>query len=130
MAGTNKVNEGGQKYDVEKFVIHGAQKINDIALIKVANSIVFNDLVKPITHAKVSPPDGALLTVTGWGATKWPSSQYPVDLYILKVTKINKDDCYNKSPSHNKPKQTQLCTFNKVNEGTCYVSIGIMQLKL
>lgn len=130
LAGTNKVYEGGQTYDVEKLVLHEDSQNNDIALIKVVNSIVFSDLVKPINHAQVSPPEGALLTVTGWGLTGWMSGEDADDLYILNVTKINKDDCYSKSPSYNKPGPNQLCTFNKVNEGLCYVSIGIIQPKL
>lgn len=71
LVGTNSLREGGQYYNIEKFIMHEKynqpQFANDIALIKLKEPIEFNDRVKPIELGKDEVEDGAELKLTGWG---------------------------------------------------------------
>lgn len=55
MVGTHNLTAGGTEYAIEKVFRHlfddSPDYANDIALIKVATPIEFNDLVKPIEYS-------------------------------------------------------------------------------
>lgn len=71
LVGTNDLKNGGTYYKVEKFIAHNEynrpQFANDIAVIKLQNTIQFNEKVKPIELMRDEVPDGAELELTGWG---------------------------------------------------------------
>lgn len=81
MVGTNDVKNGGDRYEIQKFIKH--EKFNnpefayDIAVIRIKRPIEFNDKVQPIKLLKDEVPDGALLQLTGWGALRVR------DIYII-----------------------------------------------
>lgn len=75
LVGTDKVDEGGKLYDVEKIIVHeeysNITSDYDVCLLKLNESLTFGPKV-----AKVSLPGdvvtvkkGTLLNVTGWGYT-------------------------------------------------------------
>lgn len=72
LVGTNDLSNGGQLYDVEKYIAHedhdNPQFAFDIAVIKVKGSIQFNDKVQPIKLLSEEVSDGVLLQLTGWGS--------------------------------------------------------------
>lgn len=58
-------------YSVENVTVHNdynwKEKFNDIALVKLAKKVVFNDKIRPAClYTKNDDPDRLL--VTGWGA--------------------------------------------------------------
>lgn len=71
LVGTNDLQNGGEFYKAERFVLHESYNnpyyAYDIALIEVKGSIVFNDKVQPIEISSEEVPAGADLQLTGWG---------------------------------------------------------------
>lgn len=73
VVGTNTLYSGGNRYGVEKIIVHKEYNsgliTNDISLIKVSEPIVFNNLVQPIDLPDKDTAEGADLLLTGWGRT-------------------------------------------------------------
>lgn len=71
LVGTNDLAKGGQYFQVKSFVMHEdynrPQFANDIAIVKLSESIEYNDKVQPISYDDEEVPDGAELQLTGWG---------------------------------------------------------------
>lgn len=65
------MKSGGQKYNIEKFIVHEKFHLpsiaNDIAVIKVLGEIAFNKMVQPIKYSAEKVPAGTIAQVTGWG---------------------------------------------------------------
>lgn len=123
--GSNNLKEGGSRYPVEYFLRHkeydNPRYANDIGLIRLNDSIEFNDNVQPIKYSKKYVEGGVQLLLTGWGLTSSSGSgSVPDQLQVLNVTSISEDECekYHKSLVH----KSHLCTLNTAGEGACYVS--------
>lgn len=73
MVGTNLLDEGGDKYEVEKLIPHAdydSEDIsNDIALIQLKNNITFGSDVKPVKLPVEDTGSGKKLLLSGWGTT-------------------------------------------------------------
>lgn len=73
MVGTNDLESGGTYYNVKKYIQHEkyteppSKFSNDIAVIKVRESIIFNDKVQPIEYSPEEVPDNTVTRLTGWG---------------------------------------------------------------
>lgn len=71
LVGTNVVSSGGVYYKPEKFLMHDGynqpQFANDIALIKLAEKLEFNELVQPIELIDRELENDVELILTGWG---------------------------------------------------------------
>lgn len=160
LVGTIDLKNGGTHYKVAKYITHegynSPQFANDIALIKVANEIEFNEKVQPIELAKEEVPDGAELTLTGWGLLEvglllihfyflygcyaldtkcyyylfvqaWGA--LPTILQVIKLNAVQTERCrqiYGGKNVHD----SHICTFTKVGEGACNVSKLYLHKKL
>lgn len=73
VAGTLSLTDGGDHYAVEKIVKHEFYNPriirNDIALLKLASPITFNDQVRSIQLCDHSVDGGQQMLLTGWGLT-------------------------------------------------------------
>lgn len=71
LVGTNDLESGGARYSVEKLITHESYNTPyyayDIAVIKVKNSIEFNDRVQPIELSEAEIQDKSVVQLTGWG---------------------------------------------------------------
>lgn len=71
LVGTIDLNNGGTYYKADKLIAHEGynrpQYANDIALVRVKDTIQFSDKVQPIELLKEEVADGAELKLTGWG---------------------------------------------------------------
>lgn len=73
MVGTNDLKTGGKFYKIEKYIAHEdhgdfvSTYYNDIAVLRVQESIEFNDKVQPIEYSPEQVAPDSLLTITGWG---------------------------------------------------------------
>lgn len=71
LVGTIDLKSGGTYYKVEKLIAHEDYNTpafaNDIALVRVQDAIQFSEKVQPIELLRDEVPDGAELTLTGWG---------------------------------------------------------------
>lgn len=73
MVGSNVLDAGGDKYDVEKLIPHAdydSEDIsNDIALVQLKNNISFSSDVKPIQLPVENTGNDKKLLLSGWGTT-------------------------------------------------------------
>lgn len=71
VVGTNELKKGGKFYSIDKIIPHpgyiNGKLINDIALWRTADEIVFSDTVQPAILPSEDTLGNASLTVSGWG---------------------------------------------------------------
>ena len=61
-----------QILSVAKIIVHPKYKppLNDIAILRLADPVEFNDAAQPVELATVDVPDNTMCVTTGWGFTK------------------------------------------------------------
>ncbi|KAJ9598920.1 hypothetical protein L9F63_026542 [Diploptera punctata] len=85
-AGSSYSGEGGSVHQVSKIIVHPEYAVsNDIAVLKVSPPFVFNDTVKPIPMATVSPSGGATAVVTGWGNGQYQLQELDVGIIDKRI---------------------------------------------
>ncbi|CAK1548131.1 unnamed protein product [Leptosia nina] len=132
VAGTNKLNSGGDQYELEKITEH--EKYNkpqityDIAVIKVKKDIKFGEKVGKISLASSNTPGGVELVTSGWGYTN--NDRYnrkpPNDLQKLTVESLSVSECQKKLEKYKGTpfSDRQICTFKKEGQGICQGDSG------
>lgn len=89
LVGTDKIDEGGQLYDVDKIIIHekysNITNDYDICLIKLNETLTFGSKVKIISLSDTGiVKKGMWLNTTGWGYTV-PKGPISKDLRQVKI---------------------------------------------
>lgn len=73
MVGSHLLDQGGDKYEVEKLIPHAeydSEDIsNDIALVQLKENITFGPDVKPVQLPVENTESGKRLLLSGWGTT-------------------------------------------------------------
>lgn len=73
MVGSHLLDQGGDKYEVEKLIPHAeydSEDIsNDIALVQLKDNITFGPDVKPVQLPVENTASGKRLLLSGWGTT-------------------------------------------------------------
>lgn len=126
--GTINIKEG-VIYKVDQIHIHEEYDPstihNDVAVLKTAKEIVFNDNIKPIAIRSTYTNEAEVATASGWGYTKYPG-EVPDNLQFLAVKTLENEKCsqaftpgiglniYNGS----------LCTLTHSGEGMCMGDSG------
>lgn len=128
VTGTNKLDAGGDSYDVEELIAHKGFDMfrlhNDIALVKVSSSISFNAKVQPIDMDREDIGADEDLVLSGWGTTSYPGNT-PNDLQFIKLISILSNDCNQRHQSTGiSVDNTQICTLTKSGEGACHGDSG------
>uniref|UniRef100_A0ABD2X3H8 Peptidase S1 domain-containing protein n=1 Tax=Trichogramma kaykai TaxID=54128 RepID=A0ABD2X3H8_9HYME len=111
LLGVNKLDDqNGTIYEVEEIIMHENYTTNpnvyyaaDIALIRVAEDIVFNDRIQPVKLASSKHPEdllpvGTPVVVTGWGYTQAcmeVTDETTNDLRMAKMIIYDFDKCQN-----------------------------------
>lgn len=115
-------------YGVAEFKVHCLHDqpmyANDIALIRLNTSIIFNEHTKPVTLATENMLEGgAKLLLTGWGGTRaWGN---PTDkLQKITLDYLPSQLCKQKVRNSNWVSQGHICTLTKVGEGSCIGDSG------
>lgn len=133
LVGTNDLEKGGERYSIEKYVMHenfDSYYISaDIGLIRVENFIKFSSKVKAIPHSKDPVKPNSTVQLYGWGLLDYdnvPPTE-TTKLQSINLTSIDDKKCsdilFN---NHMKDLPVgAMCTLNKIGEGTCYVSSHI-----
>ncbi|KAF2892687.1 hypothetical protein ILUMI_13484 [Ignelater luminosus] len=126
VVGINKLDEEGTAYKVKDVRSHDNYNPftveNDIAILKLSSPIEYNSKVAPVELEESEVDDGTEAALSGWGSTSWPGSS-PNDLQHIILKTISNSDCKASHPS----KQifdSQICTFTKRGEGSCYGDSG------
>jgi len=115
-------------YGIKKFILHpytDNEKVNDIALVKTKEKIVFNQAVRPICLPfKYTNKDfsGKGVTLLGWGLTEFtgPKSDY---LQAVNVTVVSNEQCQQQYPN-DQIFPTNLCTYGDGKDACQFDSGG------
>uniref|UniRef100_A0A1I8NLI1 Peptidase S1 domain-containing protein n=1 Tax=Stomoxys calcitrans TaxID=35570 RepID=A0A1I8NLI1_STOCA len=92
-AGSLVTTSGGQHVAVAEVRIHPTYRWfnHDIALVKLAEPLHFNDNVKAIALAKKNPPSGVYVSTSGWGRTSTNGPFSPLLKHNTLVSLTNGD---------------------------------------
>lgn len=124
LVGTNNLKSGGKYYRAEVFKIHedygkgGMKRLGDIAVIRIADKISFNEEVQPIELYRDEVPGGVEASFAGWGKTKTSDTTVTDQLKIINTKVVSLGNCRrttfgaNAEPNH-------ICAFAKLNVGAC-----------
>lgn len=127
ITGTNVYFEPGATYAVEEFWIHcnydNPTYHNDIAILRTAEPIVFNELTQPVP-LPVSPlRDGDEIILTGWGDNVlWGGT--PDNLHKLHTKFMTYEECREIYGGAEMLDVGHICTFTRVGEGSCHGDSG------
>ncbi|XP_031357083.1 chymotrypsin-2-like [Photinus pyralis] len=119
----NLKDESAQVYDVERIINHhlydSYSKANDIAILKLRQSIQFSSTVSIIDLEQTRLSEGIPCTASGWGDT-YPG--HPTDdLKYVYLYSISDEKCKESWPMKT---ESQLCTFLSEGQGTCFGDSG------
>lgn len=116
-AGSRLRDSGGQVVGVSEVIMHPLYKSfnNDIALLKLAHPLQFNDRVKPIALAKHDPATGVPVITSGWGRTKNGGSTAKVLQYNTLMALTNAD-CNRRIPA---VPESVICLAHTSDNGVC-----------
>lgn len=149
---------GGIEMDVDKITSHGSFDFNsaknDIALIRTAKEIIFNDKIQPIVLPNSDVAYGKEVIISGWGTNEvikyrkkivqsmkfqrfyffffkldsyFPSK--PDVLQYLEVETISLDRCkryYQFGPEQRRLHNSTVCTASKRRDGPCHGDSGMI----
>ncbi|WP_031146641.1 S1 family serine peptidase [Streptomyces erythrochromogenes] len=126
--GSNKLNEGGEIYQVSQAISHPDYNpqtlVNDIAVLHIKGPIYFSEKVQParLDSQGTGVDVGQRLTATGWGLTSYPGGSQSNDLQQLGVSVIDTNDC---AREWNYPIGSgHLCTATVPGQGLCQGDSG------
>ncbi|KAH8312026.1 hypothetical protein KR044_009043, partial [Drosophila immigrans] len=127
VTGTNRYEEPGGVYYPEEVHLHclydQPYMHNDIALLKLTESIVFNALTQPIALPVGPVREGDAIVLTGWGAGV-ANGDANDNLQKLDLGFVKLSECYAIFNETNNMGVGHLCTFSKEGEGTCHGDSG------
>ncbi|ALC46483.1 CG17477 [Drosophila busckii] len=99
---------------------------NDIALLQLNQSIVYNELTQAVPLAQESWPAGSKdLIFSGWGRQS-ASGTYPTLLQLMQQTHIDLQQCAERLSDYPDVQLgvNQLCVFRELNIGACHGDTG------
>uniref|UniRef100_A0A182MDC4 CLIP domain-containing serine protease n=1 Tax=Anopheles culicifacies TaxID=139723 RepID=A0A182MDC4_9DIPT len=116
-----------QDIAIEKVLVHPSYTVsktsvkNDIAQIRLARAVQFNDYVQPIClplepTERTNSYDGKRFVVAGWGQTE-EASQSRYKLFV-GVSGVPEQQCRSQYPDANID-QTQVCAGGAANKDSC-----------
>ncbi|KAB0790939.1 hypothetical protein PPYR_02739 [Photinus pyralis] len=119
---TSTLTDSGSIYGISKIIAHASYNpeshVNDIALLRMSKKITFGPTVKPIALSKIYPPAGAILTLSGWGLTRYPSNYVPNKLQTIQLVSISILRCKLSLPGYPVP-SNHICTNQGRDKGAC-----------
>lgn len=131
-------SNGGVVMDVDKITPHEAfdpwTLRNDIALIRTAKEIKFNDKIQPIPLPSEDVDDGKPLIISGWG--KNGDDSRPDTLQYIEVQSLDRDECDKSFNNKNSIfddefglfyiYSTNVCAVGKNKQSTCEGDSGMI----
>ncbi|XP_064552681.1 chymotrypsin-1 [Drosophila montana] len=123
VVGTNDRLAPGQMLYVDEAIVHSMYDIpavyaNDIGLLHLNESIVWNERTQAAALSAQQPPAGATVILTGWGA---PELNYPAEqqLQTINLTIIDRAECRAAWDYTDGVDIGHLCTYTREGEGAC-----------
>ncbi|XP_065366534.1 chymotrypsin-2-like [Calliphora vicina] len=127
LTGTQDLSQPGVFYYVKRIYIHcnydNPSMHNDIALLHLNSSIVFNENTQIVNLPSKPLNDGDDVLLTGWG-TEEPWGAAPERLKKVDLKFMEHERC--KAALQNDPDFDvgHICTFTKYGEGACHGDSG------
>ena len=119
-AGTNSLEDCKVKRQVTEEIPHEyyGNFMNDIALLKLENPLIFNESIKPIKIASEEVPANSKVIISGWGRiyTWGPISN---KLKFNTLTSLSQSECTKQSGIHF---NGIICLGHSLGNGACNVS--------
>lgn len=117
--GTNKRSEGGVINLPLQQILHPhfnrSHMWNDVAILKLAESFIFTELIQTIALPEVNSPDPKYVRLSGWGYT---SQRLPENLQYIDLISMPWDEC-NIGMEKWHVDETQICTQPVPGNGAC-----------
>ncbi|KAL5277216.1 hypothetical protein ACFFRR_002440 [Megaselia abdita] len=128
--GSNQWEKPRRRYFADFIKMHPHYNIpdyhNDIALIRVNETIVFDEYTQPVELGSEPLNEGDELVLTGWGSTElWGDA--PDNLQMLTVEFLPSDICYkNLGPLLSEDLDTagNICTYKGPGQAPCHGDSG------
>lgn len=123
--GSPSADKSAEDHVIEKFIKHDEYeketKRNDIALARLADTVVFMEFIKPACLPNKDVTKNSSTVASGWGATAFVESQDEKLSNVLKKVKLDIFvDKFCDNDFKNLSKKTQICAgFLKGNADTC-----------
>lgn len=115
------------KYFVEEYWVHCnynyPQYHNDIALIRLNDSIVWNEYTKPALLPDTPLANGSQLLLTGWGSTFF-GSDTPDVLQQATLTYVDYPSCQEIMGGDPSNGYGHICTLTDQGQGACHGDSG------
>ncbi|KAH8382446.1 hypothetical protein KR009_003530 [Drosophila setifemur] len=114
-------------YSVEEYYVHcnynSPNYYNDIAIIKLNESIVFNEFTQPAKLPTEPLANGSTLLLTGWGSTElWGDT--PEVLQKAYLTHVDYDTCQEILSNDQMNGPCHVCTETIGGQGSCHGDSG------
>ncbi|CAD7081454.1 unnamed protein product [Hermetia illucens] len=122
LTGTQDLKGQGVYYFPKKIYVHEKYNKpayhNDIALIRLNDSIRYNEFTQKISFSPNDSPDDAVITLTGWGRLSAGGS-IPTELQAIELKRMAYVDCKRKFSDDPNLGVGHLCTYNQAGQGAC-----------
>lgn len=127
VTGTVEWANPGAKYFVEEYWVHCNYNYpmyhNDIALIRLNDSIVWNEYTKPALLPDAPLANGSQLLLTGWGSTSL-GSDTPDVLKKASLTYVDYPSCQEIMGGDTNNGYGHICTLTDQGQGACHGDSG------
>ncbi|XP_037942524.1 serine protease SP24D-like [Teleopsis dalmanni] len=116
-AGSNDRLSGGVLIRVAAVVAHESYGnfLNDVALLKLAEPLIYSKNIQPINIASSETPAGQEVIISGWGRLK-QGGDLPQKLQWNTLTAISRSECKEKI---NWDSDALICLGHAANNGAC-----------
>uniref|UniRef100_A0A182N6R9 Peptidase S1 domain-containing protein n=1 Tax=Anopheles dirus TaxID=7168 RepID=A0A182N6R9_9DIPT len=119
-----KANNRAQEYDALKLILHPNYTIhgvrNDIALIKLANEITYNDFIQPICLWNRREDQNSIVNTTGTVIGFGYSDGYKTSLQEVRIPVVSTIECIEDNPAYGaKLTSGMFCAGNRTGVGPC-----------
>ncbi|KAM7348081.1 serine protease SP24D-like [Cochliomyia hominivorax] len=115
--GTTDRFQGGTLMKIAEIITHEdyGNFLNDVALLRVEEPIIFSDNIQPISLATTEVPVGEKVVISGWGRLK-QGGDLPQKLQWNELTVISRIECKEKI---NMDSDSLICLAHEPNNGAC-----------
>ncbi|XP_063994518.1 chymotrypsin-1-like [Diachasmimorpha longicaudata] len=124
VVGTNNFFKGGDKYTIDRVIFHenyDKRYRDNIAVVRVAEEIQFNDNVQPVTlYTNEFTRYGETGTVAGWSVKD--NLMLSDKLHEINLPIISNEEC--KKDRRGYITEMHICTYFNSTVGLCFEDIG------
>ncbi|KAL5290754.1 hypothetical protein ACFFRR_010243 [Megaselia abdita] len=130
-AGSVNISSGGVIHEIEKIIVnehHWIDMLNDLALLKLAIPLVFNNDIQPIPLNEEALKEGTDVVISGWGLLYSKAPELPEELQFVHVKTLSTDHCLKRIFPWNiiiwRQKNSILCLSHPRGKGACQGDSG------